>query len=111
MLDDMSLPHDKECQDMSSPNDNDTKKAKEEAKEKFLAYAFLHGSDRERYGGLVTELENDYAKKDNRHRATLRGAYDLLVNCKQQRGARGGFNVGERPTVSFHNDSDVIDVK
>lgn len=105
-MDDMLLTHDKEHQDTSAPGGDDAKKAQSRAKEKLLACAFLHGSDKERHGGLVTESENDCAKKDNRCPETSRAACDLLVNHKQQRGTRGGFSAGKRPTVSFHDDGE-----
>ena len=58
-------------------------KAEEESKEGYYAMAFLRGADRERYGKLLEDLDNDYVKGKNSHLKTVSGAYSLLTNYRQ----------------------------
>jgi len=53
------------------------------AQERYLAVAFLLGSDRSRYGRLIKNLENDYLQGTNHYPTTVTGAYNLLTNWKQ----------------------------
>jgi hypothetical protein len=51
--------------------------------EQYLATVFLHGSDRNRYGKLLEDLENDYTHGQDRYPKTITAAYSLLTNWKQ----------------------------
>ncbi len=53
------------------------------AKNAHLACAFLLGSDRNRYGKLIEDLENDYSQGQDRYPKTITAAYNLLVHWKQ----------------------------
>ena len=57
-------------------------KARQLAYEKYLAVAFLLGSDRRRYGKLIDELQNDFTKNSNTYPKTVTEAYNLLINYK-----------------------------
>lgn len=76
------------------------------SQQKYLAVAFLLGSDRTRFGRLIEKLENDYLQGQNNYPHTLAAAYNLLTNWKQDprntiRGV-GPVNDG----VSFTNIGD-----
>jgi hypothetical protein len=48
--------------------------ARNTAKDEYLAICFLMNSDKRRYGGLISDIENEH---------TLTGTYDYLVNYKE----------------------------
>ena len=52
-------------------------------KEAYLACAFLLGSDRNRYGKLLEDLENDFTQGSDRYPKTVVDAYNLLMYWKQ----------------------------
>ena len=54
--------------------------AQNEAKELYLAIAFLSGADRQRYGPLLLEMENTYLQRINCYPTTLVQAYNDLNN-------------------------------
>ena len=56
---------------------------KKEAQDRYLAVAFMLGSDRSRFGRLIENLENDFLQGRNNYPASLTGAYSLLTNWKQ----------------------------
>lgn len=53
-----------------------------EARDMYLAVAFLSGADRGRYQDLMTDLENNFAQGFNKYPSTLVEAYELLVRWK-----------------------------
>jgi hypothetical protein len=53
------------------------------AQEQYLSVAFLLGSDRNRYGKLMEDLENDYIQRQDRYPKTGTTAYSLLMNWKE----------------------------
>ena len=52
------------------------------ARDRYLAYAFIHGSDKSRYAELMIELENQHTYGNDQFPKTLTGAYNLLVNYR-----------------------------
>jgi hypothetical protein len=56
--------------------------ARKATQEEYLAIAFLLGSDCNRYGKLVKNLEKDYTQGQDRYPKTLTSAYSLLTNWK-----------------------------
>ncbi len=48
-------------------------------RERFLAMCFLWGSDQKRFGKLIAELDNNYARKQHQYPTTIKGAYDYLL--------------------------------
>ena len=56
------LKDDKEFTDLEAPTITEKIAARLRAKHRFLAFAFIRGSDRKRYGKLIEELSNDYIK-------------------------------------------------
>ncbi len=48
-------------------------------RESFLATCFLQGSDQKRFGKLMAELDNNYARKQHQYLTTIKGAYDYLL--------------------------------
>ena len=78
--------------------------AKEEAKQEYLAVAFLMGADRSRYGLLIQSLENDYIQGVNKYPKNLVDAYHLITNWKHDtRHYTKGTNEDE---VTFAQDTD-----
>jgi hypothetical protein len=62
-----------------------TEEDKKEAQERYLAVAFVLGSDRNRFGKLIEHLENSYLQGQNLYPRTVTAAYHLLTNWKQER--------------------------
>ena len=56
---------------------------KMEAKERYLAVAFLLGSDRARFGKLIENLENDFLQGRDNYPKSVTGAFNILINWKQ----------------------------
>jgi hypothetical protein len=82
--------------------DNEMTVASIAARGKCLAVAFLAGTDKQRYGRLIEELENDYSKGMNNYPVTLTSAYKLILNYRNyQRPASRVFNDSE--AVNFAN--------
>lgn len=73
------------------------------AKKKSLAISFLKGADRKRYGGLWSDLKNNFIRGHDHNPEDLTGAYNLLLNYKapfpQQLG-RHRKNATEETQVS-----------
>jgi hypothetical protein len=57
--------------------------AEHDAKDKYLACAFILGSDKTRYGRLLEDLENSYTQGVDKYPKSMVDAYNLLVNWKQ----------------------------
>lgn len=68
--------------DSKTYSDPEYKMGKKEAQDRFLAIAFLSGSDRARYSKLVTDLENNFTRGTDQYPKDLTMAYNLLVNFK-----------------------------
>ena len=60
-----------------------TNAEKKDAQDRYLAVAFLLGSDRSRYGKLIENLENEFLQGRNNYPKTVTSAYNLLINWKQ----------------------------
>ena len=54
-----------------------------EAQNRYLAVAFMLGSDKARFGRLLENLENDYLQGQNNYPTSITAAYNLLPNWKQ----------------------------
>lgn len=54
-----------------------------EARNKYLAVAFLLGADRIRYGKLIEDMENSYLQGTDMFPATIGAVYTILANWKQ----------------------------
>jgi hypothetical protein len=75
--------------------------AEKSAREKFLAIAFLLGSDRKRFGHLITDLKNDYAKSMNNYPSNVIAAKSLMLAYDQPRAPVVGGSRNEG--LSFAN--------
>jgi hypothetical protein len=62
--------------------DDEIKQAKERIHDKTVAYGLLVRADRERYGKLIEEIENDFLKGHDDYPRTPTEAYNLLVNYR-----------------------------
>jgi len=60
--------------------DQEIKETKEKIHNKTVAYGLLVRADRERYGKLIEEIENDFLKGHDDYPKTPTEAYNLLVN-------------------------------
>ncbi|KAL7559814.1 hypothetical protein ACA910_003978 [Epithemia clementina (nom. ined.)] len=69
--------------DPDNPTNAERTAAGVEARDWYLAFAFLAGADRTRYGRLLENLENDFLQGQDRYPKTVTAAYNLLVNWKQ----------------------------
>jgi Zinc knuckle len=54
-----------------------------EAQDQYLAVAFVLSADRNRFGKLVEDMENDYLQGRDNFPKSLTAAYNLLTNWKQ----------------------------
>jgi hypothetical protein len=80
----------------------ETKEASDVAMRKFLAMANLLAVDKQRYGKLLDELENDFTKGIDNYPDSVTKVYNLVVNHEvQQRVVSRLFNDSE--AVSFVN--------
>ena len=78
-------------------------------KDNYLATAFILGADRNRYGKLVEYLENAFLQGRNDYPETLAGAYNLLLNWRQDPRNQlhaGGSNDGVAFTTTSEGDDE-----
>ena len=54
-----------------------------DAQNRYLAVAFMLGSDKARFGRLLENLENDYRQGQNNYPTSITAAYNLVTNWKQ----------------------------
>jgi hypothetical protein len=69
--------------DATKMSADEVEENKKDAQGRYLAVAFLLGADRNRYGKMVEDLENDFLQGQNNYPRTLTAAYHLLTNWKQ----------------------------
>jgi hypothetical protein len=62
--------------------DEQRREAREQIVDKKVVYGILVRADRNRYGKLIEEIENDYLMGNNNYPKTPTEAYNLLVNYK-----------------------------
>jgi Zinc knuckle len=79
--------------------------ATKKAKERYLAVAFVLGSDRVRYGKLIEDLENSFIQGDDKYPTELTEAYNLLLHWKQDPrvAVRADYATGSGDGVAFAN--------
>ena len=53
------------------------------SKKKYLGMDLISGPCRKRYGKLLTELQNDYVKRNNYYPGNVVKAHNLLEHCKR----------------------------
>ena len=68
--------------DTTDLSSQENRKAATTAGQKYLSAYFLMGSDYWRYGYLIEDLENSFAKFNNEWPKTLNRSYALLMNWK-----------------------------
>lgn len=86
------------------------------AREQYLAIRFLRGADRAKYGDIVLDLENTYAKGTNHIPSTLAAAYSLLSRIKRPQrqqtnrntsGSNGARNADNQKEKDSSNDQEI----
>ena len=85
--------------DTTNTNDEEKKELKEKAQERFLAYSYLKGMCKVRYGGIKEELHNEFLKGTNNYPKTVQEAYELQVGYWRKNPKRNNNGTG----VSFFN--------
>ena len=68
--------------DPDNPTTVEHTTARRAARQRYLATAFLLGADRNRYGKLIEDLENDFIQGEDKYPKTIEAAYRLLLNWK-----------------------------
>ena len=58
--------------------------AKEACREQFIATTFLFGADKQRYGDLLIDMQNEHVISGRPYPATLTDAYNIIVNYKHK---------------------------
>jgi hypothetical protein len=91
--------------DPDFPTDVELERAKEKAKDEYLAVMFLMNSDANRFGDLVRGIENDYTRGSDTYPTTLSAAYDYLVNY---RTAPKSNQPDPDPELSFYNEDGTV---
>ena len=86
-------------------DDADINKAKEEARQQYLAYCFLRGSDSTRYGKLKEDLENDYSQGNNKYPHTITEAYQFLTNYTQYKPKIKTENINSGMSFANNNNN------
>ena len=76
------------------------------ARNRFLAYAFLQGADKSRFGDLLLELENQHTCGSDRFPSDITNAYNLLVNYKSKSHKRQYDDDKKGDNFTFMVDSD-----
>jgi hypothetical protein len=76
------------------------------AQELYLAAAFILGSDQNRCGKLLKDLENDYTRGQDNFPKTVTAAYSRLTNWKQNPRNVMRVTNSENDGVSFANVTD-----
>jgi hypothetical protein len=76
------------------------------AQELYLAAAFILGSDQNRCGQLLKDLENDYTRGQDNFPKTVTAAYSRLTNWKQNPRNVMRVTNSENDGVSFANVTD-----
>jgi len=94
-----------ETVDINMASDDDKASYAEGARQRYLATAFILGSDRKRYKKLIQGLENDYLQGQDKYPRNLTGAYHLLLHWKHDLPQSGGRSDG----VAFANLGDEDD--
>jgi hypothetical protein len=69
--------------DSDNPTKGEIADAIQATQEQYLAVAFPLGSNRNRFGKLIENLENDHTQGQDCYPKTLTAAYSLLTNWKQ----------------------------
>jgi hypothetical protein len=67
--------------------EEEKKQAIKTAKSKAHAMAFLKRADRNRYGALITDLENQFTRGNDQYPVSITETYNLLVNYKRPTGS------------------------
>ncbi len=68
---------------MQTASSKEIEISKSFARDAYLACAFLLGSDCNRDGKLIEDLENDFIQGQDRYPKTVTSAYNSLVHWKQ----------------------------
>ena len=68
--------------DIGNPSPAERVAAERQAKEQYLAVAFLLGANRDRYGKLIEDIENAMVQGNDTYPKTVNDAYNLLLHWK-----------------------------
>jgi hypothetical protein len=68
--------------DYDTLDEDEKQEMRLEARERYLAVAFIMGADKRRYSGLIRDIENNYLTGDNKYPKNVTAAYNLLVKWK-----------------------------
>ena len=74
------LDNDETVMDVNNPSEAEQTRARNAAREAFLAVDFLAKSDMKRFGSLLAELENSYTRGVDGYPITLASSFDMVVN-------------------------------
>ena len=77
VIDVSKLIIEQEYGDISMKTADEKDELKKEAQEKFLAYSYLKGMCRERYGTIKEELHNEFLNGQKNYPKTVQEAYEL----------------------------------
>ena len=83
--------------------------ATSKARDETIAYLFLFGADKFRFGKLHEDIENAYTQGDDKYPSDLTEAYKLLTNWKQHVNTRNRGSEHGGYDVSFANVGDDTD--
>ena len=100
------LDNDETMMDANNPSEAEQTRARNAAREAFLAVDFLAKSDMKRFGSLLVELENSYTRGVDGYPITLASSFDMVVNYKDPSKYRAPTCDVNEDGMSFFNEQD-----
>jgi hypothetical protein len=77
-----------------APMPEERTRAKERAKDQYLAVMFLVNSNRKRYGALFQDIENEYTRGLETYPTSLSAPYNYIINYHTSRNANTDIDEG-----------------
>ena len=100
------LDNNETVMDANNPSEAEQTRARNAAREAFLAVDFRAKSDMKRFGSLLAELENSYTWGVDRYPITLALSFDMVVNYKDPSKYCAPACDANEDGMSFFNEQD-----
>ncbi len=91
------------CADPKNIKPSEKNKARKRAKEQYIALMFLMHSNKQQYGDLINDIENEYTCGSENFPQTLRTAFEILISYKSNKRPQFDNDSADM----FYNDRDV----
>ena len=100
------LDNNETVMDANNPSEAEQTRARNAAREAFLAVDFLEKSDMKRFGSLLAELENSYTRGVDGYPIMLASSFDMVVTYKDPSKYRAPTRDVNEDGMSFFNEQD-----